>query len=58
MVPALLIAQLFNVLIGWEFFFAGPGVVSGLIAICLATAAIALYRTNQAGLATQHIINA
>ena len=46
LVLALLIAQLFNVAIGWEFFFAGPGVVGSLIAICLGLAMAGLYRAE------------
>ncbi len=34
--------KFFNLAIGWEFFFAGPGVMGGLIALCLATAVIGL----------------
>jgi len=52
LVLALLIAQLFNVAIGWKFFFAGPGVMGGMIALCLATALIGLYRANQPVLGT------
>ena len=59
LVLALLIAQLFNVVIAWEFFFAGPAVVGGLIALCLATAVIGLYRANQPALETaQQLVNA
>ena len=47
LVVAILIAQLFNVVIGCEFFFAGPG-VGGLIALCLAMAVIGLYRAEPA----------
>jgi hypothetical protein len=43
---ALLIAQLFNVLIAAEFFFAGPAVVGSLIALCLVMALIGLYRAE------------
>jgi hypothetical protein len=45
-VVVLTIAQLFNVVIAWRFFFAGPGVVGGVIAVCLAMAAMGLYRTQ------------
>ena len=44
LVLALFSAQVFNVIIGFEFFFAGPGVVGGLIAFCIGAAAIGLYR--------------
>jgi len=58
LVLAILIAQLFNVLIGWEFFFAGPGVVGGLIAWCLTMAVIGLSRADQPSLARQQLVNA
>jgi hypothetical protein len=58
LVLAILIAQLFNVVIGWEFFFAGPGGVGGLIALCLAIAMIGLYRTDQRALETQQLVGA
>jgi len=57
-VLALLIAQLFNVLIGWEFFFAGPGVVGSLIAICLALAIVGLYRLERSAPVEARLVNA
>jgi hypothetical protein len=57
LVVALLIAQLFNVLIGWEFFFAGPGVIGGVIAACMAVAGIGLYRLDQPQPATRQLVN-
>jgi len=51
------IAHLFNVVIGCEFFFAGPGVEGGLIAVCLAMAVIGLYRAEPA-LGTERLVNA
>ena len=58
MVLAILIAQLFNVVIGWEFFFAGPGLVGGLIALCLAIAAFGLYHIDQPALGPQQLVSA
>ena len=58
LVLALLIAQLFNVLIGWEFFFAGPGVVGSLIAICIALAMVGLYRPERPAQAEARLVNA
>lgn len=52
-VLALLVAQIFNAAIGFRFFFAGPGVVGGVIALCLAMAAFGLYRTDQPALEAQ-----
>jgi hypothetical protein len=57
LVLAVLVAQLFNVVIGCEFFFAGPGVVGGLIAFCLAMAVIGLYRAKPA-FGTERLVNA
>jgi hypothetical protein len=58
LVLALLIAQLFNVVIGWEFFFAGPGVMGGVIALCLSAAAAGLYRAKQPAIETHRLVNA
>ena len=58
LVLALLIAQLFNVVIGWEFFFAGPGVVGSLIAICLALAMVGLYRPERPAPVEARLVNA
>ena len=57
LVLALLMAQLFNVLISWEFFFAGPGVVGGLIAACMAATAIGLHRLDQPQPAARQLAN-
>ena len=58
LVLAILIAQIFNAVIGWQFFFAGPGVMGGLIALCLALAVIGLYRADQPALRTKQAVNA
>jgi hypothetical protein len=58
LVVAFLIAQLFYMLISWEFFFAGPGVVGGIMAACMAAAAISLYRSDQPKPATRQSVNA
>jgi len=47
LVLALLLAQVCNVAIGFEFFFAGPGVVGGIIAVCLGIAALGLDQGEQ-----------
>jgi hypothetical protein len=44
LVLALTLAQLFNVVIAWKFFFVAPAIVGGLIALCLAMAAVRLYQ--------------
>ena len=56
LVLALLIAQLFNIVIAWQFFFAGPAVVGGLIALSLATAVIGLYRADQPAPGKQQLV--
>jgi hypothetical protein len=58
LVLALLIAQLCNVLIGWEFFFAGPGVVGSLIAICITLAMVGLYRSERPAPVEARLVNA
>jgi hypothetical protein len=57
LVLALLIAQLCNVAIGWEFFFAGPGVVGSLIAICLTLAMVGLYRPQRPAPLEARLVN-
>ena len=58
LVLALLIAQLCSVAIGWEFFFAGPGVVGSLIAICLTLAMVGLYRPERPAPLEARLVNA
>jgi hypothetical protein len=53
LVLAILIAQLFNEVVSWRFFFAGPGVMGGLIALCLVVALAGLYHADQPVLAAQ-----
>ena len=58
LVLALLFAQVCNVAIGFEFFFAGPGVVGGLIAVCLGIAALGLHQGEQPKLGIGRQVNA
>jgi hypothetical protein len=58
LVVALLIAQVFNVIIGFEFFFAAPGVVGALIGLCLGIAALGLYRVDKAMLTNRQRVSA
>jgi peptidoglycan/LPS O-acetylase OafA/YrhL len=58
LVLAILIAQIFFVVIAWEFFFAGPGVVGGLLALCIAMAAFELYHADQQVLRTRQSVSA
>ncbi len=48
MVAAILVAQIFLDVVSWEYFFAGPGVMSLLIVLCLVTAVIGTYRSEPA----------
>src|SRR5215468_3346761 len=43
LVIAIFIAQIATVILGWTFFFAGPGIVGSLITLCLAIAVIGLH---------------
>jgi hypothetical protein len=58
LVLALLFAQICNVVIAFQFFFAGPGVVGAIIAVCLAIAALGLYRTEAPMLTVRQQVNA
>jgi len=58
LVLALLLAQVCNVVIGFEFFFAGPGVVGGIIAVCMGAAAFGLYQAEPPTLAVKQRVNA
>jgi hypothetical protein len=46
LVLALLFAQICYTVIGFQFFFAAPGVVGAIIALCLGVAALGLSRTD------------
>ena len=50
LVVAILVAHIFFVIIAWDFFFAGPGVVGGAMGLCIAIAAIELYGADQLAL--------
>jgi len=58
LVVALLFAQLCNVIIGFEFFFAGPGVVGAIIVVCLGIAALGLYQAEQPVRGTRQQVDA
>ncbi len=51
LIVTILIYEIFMSIIGWEYFFAGPGVMSILIAVCLVAALFTL-RSDQTRLAT------
>jgi hypothetical protein len=58
LVLAIAIAQLFDVLIAWGYFFAGPGIIGGLIALSLAIATILLYRAPATQLVSRSVKSA
>jgi len=53
LIITVLICEIFMGIIGWEYFFAGPGVMSILIALCLVAALFTLRRGDQTSLATR-----
>jgi hypothetical protein len=52
LIVTILVCEIFMSIIFWEYFFAGPGGMSTLIALCLVAALFALRRSDQASLAT------
>lgn len=58
LVVAILTAQIFFVVIAWEFFFAAPGMVGGAMALCIAIATFELYRTDQPALRMRQSVSA
>jgi hypothetical protein len=53
LIVTVLVCEIFMSIIGWEYFFAGPGGMSILIAVCLVAALLTLRRGDQASLATR-----
>jgi hypothetical protein len=53
LIATILVYDIFISIIGWEYFFAGPGVMSILIALCLVAALFTLRRGDQTTLATR-----
>ena len=51
-VVTILAAEILISAIGWEYFFAGPGGMSILIAVCLVAAIPGLRKVDQPALAT------
>ncbi len=58
LIMTILVAEILLSLVGWEYFFAGPGGMSILIASCLAAAAFALRRGDRLALATSRAAKA
>ena len=52
MIVTILVAEILMSVIGWEYFFAGPGGMSILIGGCLVAALVTLRRSDQPALAT------
>ncbi len=51
LIVTLLVCDILMSILGWEYFFAGPGVMSILIGICLVAALLTLRRGDQTSLA-------
>jgi predicted MFS family arabinose efflux permease len=47
MVLTILVARIVSAILGWRYFFAGPGIGGSLLALCLAIAVLATYRGGQ-----------
>ena len=58
MITTILVAEILLSAIGWEYFFAGPGGMSILIAACLIAAILGLRRVDQPATQTNRIAKA
>ena len=58
MITTILVAEILLSAIGWEYFFAGPGGMSILIAACLIAAILGLRRVDQPASQTNRIAKA
>lgn len=58
LILAILVAELLWSATGWEYFFAGPGGMSILIAGCLCGALLTMRRDEQPALTTHRAVNA
>lgn len=56
LIATIFVAEILLSAIGWEYFFAGPGGMSILIAVCLAAAVIKLRRNHVPALATRRAV--
>jgi hypothetical protein len=52
LIVTILIAEILLGVLGWMYFFAAPGVVSILIALCLVMAMFTIYRADERAVAT------
>jgi hypothetical protein len=53
LIVTILVCQIFMSIIGWEYFFAGPGGMSILIGLCLVAALFTLRRNSQESVANR-----
>jgi hypothetical protein len=58
LIVTIIVAEILLSAIGWEYFFAGPGGMSILIAACLAAGVFALRKNEQPALATSRAVKA
>ncbi len=58
LITTILVAEILLSAIGWEYFFAGPGGMSILIAACLVAAIFGLRRVDQAAIQPNRIAKA
>ena len=58
MIATILVAEILLSAIGWEYFFAGPGGMSILIAACLIAAILGLRRVDQPATQTNRVAKA
>ena len=58
MIITVLVAEILLSVIGWEYFFAGPGGMSILIAACLVAAILGLRRVDQPVIQTNRVAKA
>ncbi|MGH7923773.1 MAG: LIC_13387 family protein [Candidatus Binatus sp.] len=58
LIVTMLIAQILLDVVSWEYFFAGPGTMSVLIAACLAASLLGLRKSDQPAFATSRAAKA
>jgi peptidoglycan/LPS O-acetylase OafA/YrhL len=58
LIVTMLVAEILLDVVSWEYFFAGPGTMSILIAACLLVALLGLGRSDQPALATSRAAKA
>jgi uncharacterized membrane protein YoaK (UPF0700 family) len=58
LIVTILVAEILMSVIGWDYFFAGPGGMSILIGACLLAAILGLRRVDQPAIATARVVKA